>query len=335
MNVAVVGCGYWGPNLVRNFSSLPGIQVSLCCDRDLTRRERIERLYPNTHTTADFDDVVDDDAIDAVAIATPVNTHFEIAQACLSARKHVLIEKPMAASILECERLIEMAEKAECVLMVGHTFEYSATVRKVREIILSGELGDVLYISIARLNLGLFRSDINVIWDLAPHDISILLYLMGKEPIAVSGQGKAHYQEGIEDVAAATLHFDKGEIAFLHNSWLDPCKVRKATIVGKRKMLVYDDVAHTEKIKVYDKGVSVPAHYESFGDFHLSYRYGDIYSPLVEETEPLRVECQHFVDCIENGVVPNTDGRSGERVVRILEAITWSMRREGAYVDVR
>ncbi len=335
MNVAVIGCGYWGPNLVRNFLSISGCTMEVCCDLDAHKLERMTTLFRGIKVTSHYEDILASREIDAVAIATPVSTHHRLAKKCLLANKHVLVEKPLTASAAECIDLINTAKEMDKVLMVGHTFEYSAAVNKTKEILQQGQLGEVLYISSARLNLGLFQPDINVVWDLAPHDISIILYLLGKEPISVNGQGKSHYYEHIEDVATATLNFDNGEIAFLHESWLDPDKVRKMTIVGTKKMLVYDDVQTNEKIKIFDKGVSAPPHYDTFAEFHFAYRYGDIFSPRVEQTEPLKVECEHFLECIREKKRPRSDGYSGLRVVRILEAICRSIQNGGAAVHLR
>ncbi len=235
MNTAVIGCGYWGPNLIRNFSAIPDCKMNSCCDLDQKKLDRMRSLFPQIRVTADYKDIIETKEIDAVAIATPVYTHHKLAKECLQANKHVLVEKPLASSREECIDLIETAKEMDRILMVGHTFEYTAAVNKIKDILTTGELGEILYLSSLRLNLGLFQPDINVVWDLAPHDISILLYLLGKEPITVNGQGKAHFVEDIEDVATATLHFNNGEIAFLHQSWLDPCKVRKMTIVGTKK----------------------------------------------------------------------------------------------------
>lgn len=335
MNVAVIGCGYWGPNLIRNFLSISGCTMDVCCDLDAHKLERMATLFRGIKVTSHYEDILASREIDAVAIATPVSTHHRLAKKCLQANKHVMVEKPLAASAAECIDLINTAKEMDKVLMVGHTFEYSAAVNKTKEILQQGQLGEVLYISSARLNLGLFQPDINVVWDLAPHDISIILYLLGKEPISVNGQGKSHYYEHIEDVATATLNFDNGEIAFLHESWLDPDKVRKMTIVGTKKMLVYDDVQTNEKIKIFDKGVSAPPHYDTFAEFHFAYRYGDIFSPRVEQTEPLKVECEHFLECIREKKRPRSDGYSGLRVVRILEAICRSIQNGGAAAPLR
>lgn len=294
----------------------------------------MQNLYPNIQTTSSAAEIMNDPEINAVAIATPVFTHYELAKQALENNKHVLIEKPMAASVEECTELIKLAEKHDLRLMVGHTFEYTAAVRKAKEIIDSGELGDIFYIRSIRANLGLFQKDINVIWDLAPHDISIMLYLLDKYPLTINAQGKAHFKQGIEDVATTTLNFAKGTIGFIHTSWLDPDKIRKITVVGRKKMLVYDDIKTNEKIKIYDKGVEVPPYYDSYAEFHFSYRYGDIYTPRIQEYEPLRKECEHFLECIREGKTPHTDGYNGLRVVSILEAASCSLKARGSQQTV-
>lgn len=332
MNVAVVGCGYWGPNLVRNFVSMDGCDRVVCCDTDAARLDRIRRLHPHVATTTDLADVIGDPAIDAVVIATPVVTHFDIARRALQAGKHVLVEKPLAASSAECRILVETAETTRSILMVAHTFEYSVALNKAKEIIDSGDLGNIHYVSIQRLNLGPYRSDVNVLWDLAAHDVSILLYLLEGRPTGVNAQAQAFLRTGHADVASGMVHFDNGAVAFLHDSWLDPHKVRTVTVVGSRKMLVYDDVSMNEKIKIFDKGIDAPAEHDTYADFHFSYRYGDIQSPRIEDKEPLRVQCEHFLDCIERGSVPRSDGRSGARVVEVLEAMTESVRQRGGFV---
>jgi len=330
LNIAVVGCGYWGPNLIRNFNQIPGCNMKVCCDLDPARLERIKSLYPAIATTNRLDEVLRDPAIDAVAIATPVHTHMPIGRKCLEHRKHVLIEKPLAPSAEECLTLIRLAEEQGRVLMVGHTFQYAAAVNKAREIVASGELGEIYYINCTRANLGLFQPDINVIWDLAPHDISIITYILEELPLTVNAQGKAHFNPRIEDVATVTLNFPKGTIAFIHNSWLDPDKIRKITIVGSKKMLVYDDISPNEKIRIYDKGVNVPPYYDTFAEFQFAYRYGDIYTPRLTEYEPLRRECEHFLECITDGKVPRSNGYNGLQVVSILEAANKSLRNNGA-----
>lgn len=334
INVAVIGCGYWGPNLIRNFNTIADCNLKVCCDFDTNRLKRMKKLYNDIETTTDYNELLSSDEIDAIAIATPVRTHAEIARNCLAANKHILVEKPITASVKECRELIALAKEKDRILMVGHTFEYTASVNKMLEIIESDELGTILYISSERLNLGLFQDDINVIWDLAPHDISIILYLLKKIPISVNAQGKAHYKKNIEDVAWVSLNFGDNLVAFLHNSWLDPYKIRKMTIVGSKKMLVYNDIDPNEKIKIFDKGIKVPPYYDTFAEFHFSYRYGDIYSPRIEEFEPLGKECQHFIDCIRKNQRPLSDGYDGLKVVAILEAASESLKNAGKSIPI-
>lgn len=330
LNIAVIGCGYWGPNLIRNFNQLVSCEMVACCDLSEDNLKRVGSLYSNILVTTNYQEITQNPEIDAVAIATPVFSHWELAKKCLEAGKHVLIEKPMASNSEQCIDLIETAKKYDRVLMIGHTFEYTAAVNKAKEIVDSGELGEIYYISSTRVNLGLFQPDINVIWDLAPHDISIISYILDESPIGVGGQGKAHYNKEIEDVAQMTLNYPNGTIAFIHNSWLDPDKIRKTTIVGNKKMLVYNDISPNEKIKIYDKGVEAPPYYDTYAEFQFSYRYGDIYTPRIEEYEPLKRECEHFIDCIRESKTPKSDGLSGLRVVSILEAANKSMRNGGA-----
>jgi predicted dehydrogenase len=332
--VAVVGLGYWGPNWVRNFYQLRSAERVIACDLDQSRCERVRALYPAAETDLRFEDVLDDPDIEGVVIATPVSRHYSMARRVLEAGKSVLVEKPLAMSPEESGDLIRLARRRGSVLMVGHTFEYSAPVMKVNEVISSGELGKVFYVSSIRANLGLFQHDVNVVWDLATHDISIILMLMGQVPEYVSCQGQSHYRQGVEDVALLSLHFTDNVIAFVHVSWLDPNKIRRTTIVGSRKMLVYDDTAVQEKIRIYDKGVDVQRYYDTFGEFQFSYRYGDIQIPRIEESEPLKAECEHFADCIRNGATPRTDGFSGARVVGVLHAANLSLKQGGRKVPV-
>jgi len=334
LNIATVGCGYWGPNLIRNFSSLSGCKIKMLCDVDENRLAHMKVLYPEVKTTFVLEDIVSNAEVDAVVIATPVRFHYEMAKRSLLAGKHTLIEKPMASSLSECEELIELAENQNLTLMIGHTFIYSQPVRKIKQIVNSGELGDIQYISSRRLNLGLFQKDINVAWDLAPHDISIILYIMDEEPVSVNCQGKAHIAPDIEDVTNMTLSFPNGGFATIHSSWLDPNKVREMTFVGTKKMLVYNDVEPMEKIKIYDKRVKTPPHYNTFAEFHYSYHYGDIYSPYLKQLEPLQVECQHFLDCIRSGAKPDSSGIEGMKVVQILEAATVSLKNGGGKVKI-
>lgn len=333
-NIAVAGCGYWGPNLIRNFRSLPDCRVKKACDQDMERLEHMTRLYPEIEPATTFDDVANDESIEAVAIATPVASHFSLARQSLLAGKHTFIEKPMASSVAQCMELIHLAERRGLTLMVGHTFLYSAPVRKIKEIVDSGEIGDILYISARRLNLGLFQKDINVFWDLAPHDISIIVYIMNEFPSSINCHGKAHFTLGIEDVTTLILHFSNGGFATIQSSWIDPSKVREMTFVGSRKMIVYDDTAPLEKIKIYDKRVQTPPHYETFADFFYSYHYGDIHTPHIQQVEPLKTECRHFLDCIENKTRPLSCGVNGMQVVRILEAASRSIGDGGGRVDM-
>jgi len=334
LNLAVVGCGYWGPNLIRNFYYLSECNVKTACDPDTSRLEHMRYLYPAIQTTTAFDQVIDDKEIDAVAIATPVRFHYEMARKSLEAGKHTFIEKPMASSAAECLKLIEIAEKNRLTIVVGHTFIYSPPVRKIKEIIDHGSLGDIQYISARRLNLGLFQTDINVTWDLAPHDISIILYIMGKVPLAVNCQGKAHVNPDIEDVTSMTLNFENGGFATIQSSWLDPNKIREMTFVGSKRMLVYNDLEPAETIKIYDKRVETPPYYDTFAEFHYSYHYGDMYSPYLKQYEPLKRECQHFLDCIKTGDRPESSAYDGLQVVQILEAASESLKREGAKVEI-
>jgi len=334
IKIAIVGCGYWGPNLVRNFHSLSDCRVKKICDVDAKRLSHLKSLYPQVETTSEYDDVINDTGIDAVAIATPVQSHFEIACRCLRVGKHTFIEKPMASSTEQCKQLIEIAQAKHLTLMVGHTFIYSTPVKRIREIIDSGELGRLLYISSQRLNLGLFQKDINVAWDLATHDISIILYIMKEPPVSVNCQGKAHVNNNIEDVTNMTLNFANGGLAIILSSWLDPNKVRKITVVGNKKMLVYDDLETIEKIKIYDKRVEIPPHYDTFAEFQYAYHYGDIHSPYIKMVEPLKVESQHFLDCIKNGTEPLSSGHDGLQVVKVLEASSKSLKQGGAEVRI-
>ncbi len=333
-DVAVVGCGYWGPNLIRNLVSLPECRVKLICDKDPARLSSILALYPGLKGTAEFSDVLSDQNIEAVFIVTPVRTHFPLAGQALEAGKHVFVEKPLAVSSDEALGLIQLAEKRSLTLMVGHTFIYSSPVRKIKEVIDSGYLGEVMHISARRLNLGLFQRDINVVWDLAPHDISIILYLLGQDPVSVNCQGKAHITPGIEDIANLSLGFVNGSFASVHVSWIDPRKVREITIVGSKRMVVYDDLEPLEKIKIYEKSVEAPPHYDTFAEFQYSYHYGDVVSPFLKLVEPLKVECQHFLDCIASGARPDTSGSEGLKVTRILEAANRSLALGGASVPL-
>jgi predicted dehydrogenase len=334
MKFGVIGCGYWGPNLIRNLYQLSEEHQIVCCDLDKVKLGRMQKLFPKIHTTTQMNQVMEDPDVKAVLLATPVHTHHTLGEQALKKGKHLFVEKPLANSITNALRLVDLAQARNRVLMVGHTFEYTAAVNKIKEIVESGHLGEILYVSSTRVNLGLFQPDINVVWDLAPHDISIMNYVLGAVPVSVNAQGKAHYKKDIEDVATVSLNYDNGVIAFIHVSWLDPNKIRKTTFVGSRKMLVYNDVEMQEKIKIYDKGVDSPPYYDTYAEFNFSYRYGDIHIPRVEEYEPLRFELSHFTDCIQNGQPPRSDGYSGLRVVSVLEAAQHSIKNSGKFVQV-
>ena len=334
MKIAVLGCGYWGPNLVRNFSQLNKVDELYCCDPDTEKLDRVKHLFPSVMGIQDYKELMKMPDLDGVAIATPVHSHYPLAKEFLEQGKHVLVEKPLTHSQESSLKLIKMAEEKKRVLMVGHTLEYTAAVNKIKEIIESGELGKILYVNCTRVNLGLFQNDINVVWDLAPHDISILLYVLDEFPVSLNCQGKAHFKSEFEDVATTTLNFKNGLIAFIHNSWLDPKKIRQITIVGTRKMLVYDDIAVHEKIKIYDKGLEIPPYYDTFAEFNFSYRAGDTYSPMIEEYEPLRKQCNTFLECIKKETPPPSDGNNGLRVVAILEAASKSLKQASRQIPV-
>ncbi|MDB6172530.1 MAG: Oxidoreductase [Chthoniobacteraceae bacterium] len=332
IGVGVIGCGYWGPNLVRNFRSLPECDLQAVCDLSQERLSHMRSVYPEVECISDYQALLGRAGLDAVVIATPVKHHFPMAKASLLAGKHTLIEKPMASSSAQCEELIEIAKAKGLVLMVGHTFLYSAAVRKIDAIVKTGEIGEIQYINARRLNLGLFQKDINVAWDLAPHDISIILHILGEYPLAVNCQGNAHVTPQIEDVTNLSLSFPCNRFATIQSSWLEPRKVREMTIVGTRQMIVYDDLQTLEKIRVYDVRVERPPHYDTFAEFLYSYHYGGSYSPHLKQEEPLKTECQHFIDCIVSGQEPLTSGRSGLELVRILEAASLSLKSRGAPV---
>lgn len=319
INIGVIGCGYWGPNIVRVLNSFKDVQVTLVSDLKDERLEYIKELFPNIKTTKNYIEILKDKTIDAIAIATPVLSHYKIALESLENNKHVFVEKPLTKNSKDAITLIDKAKSLNKVLMVGHTFVYTASVNKLKELIDSNELGEIYYINCQRLNLGLFQNDINVMWDLAPHDISIINFLFNKKPLKVTASGSCHINPKIEDVSMINLQYDKNMSAYIHSSWLDPNKVRKITIVGSKKMVVYDDIEPIEKIKIYSKGVDKPSYYDGFGEFQYSYRYGDISIPMLSEREPLKNELEHFCDCIINNKTPITDGNFALDVISILE----------------
>jgi predicted dehydrogenase len=336
VKIGVVGCGYWGPKHIRVFHELPEAKMAMVCDLDENKLQQVKTQYPGIEVTTDFQGFLDN-GIDAVAIATPVNSHYQLAREALLHDKHVLIEKPITSSSREALELIELAEKRRLVLMVGHTYEYHPAVDFLRKTISNGELGEIYGIDADRLNLGLFRSDVNVIWDLAPHDISIMLALLNENPVAVSARGSHHIDPNVCDAAYLEILFDNGTMGHIHVSWLHPRKIREITVVGSRKMAVYDDVSETEKIHIYDKGLAESANDNgngNGGNFKFSawppnYRYGDVIIPFISNAEPLKMECSHFIKCINEGTKPRSDGWSGLKVTTILEAANRSLTNGG------
>jgi predicted dehydrogenase len=335
LNIGVVGLGYWGPNLARNFDSLDDCHLKTVCDLSVERLKHITSLYPSVTGENDFEKLLQDPELDAIVIATAVRTHYPLAKASLLAGKHTLIEKPLAGTSEQCEELVSIAREKGLILMVGHTFLYSPAIRKIKEIVDSGNIGEIRYISSRRLNLGIFQNDINVAWDLAPHDLSIILHILGEQPQSVNCQGSAHITPGIEDVTTMSLQFSNQRSAIVQSSWLDPRKVREMTIVGSKRMILYDDIALQEKIKIFDARVETPPHYDTFAEFHYAYHHGDIQIPFIKQEEPLKNECQHFLECIRNDRTPLTCGQNGAEVVRILEASSKSLKQNGASITLQ
>jgi len=331
LRVAVVGAGYWGPNLIRNFSEAPGGDVVAVADLSADRLAAIRKRFPAVRTVTDHRLLFADPTIDAVCLATPISTHRPLAEEAFAAGKHVFVEKPLAGTVADAEAIARAASRAGRTLMVGHTFVYNPAVVAVRALLVAGELGTIQYIDSQRVNLGLHQFDFNVLWDLGPHDVSIVLYWLDEEPEWVQCTGGCFIQPGIEDVAFLTMGFPSGAIAHAHLSWLAPSKLRTMTVVGARKMAVYDDVQAVEKVKVYDHGVDSL----SPDELRRSYRAGDIHSPRVPVTEALQIEVRHFIDCVRTGAVPRSDGEAGLRVVRALDAGTRSLRAGGTRVAYR
>ncbi len=334
IGIGVIGYGYWGPNLVRNFIETPGCRVVTVSDLRPERLALVQQRYPGIRITADFHDLISDPVIDAIAIATPVHTHFDLALDALRSGKHVLVEKPLADTADHCLQLIEEAAGRNRVLMVDHTFVYTGAVRKIRELVEADSLGDLYYYDSVRINLGLFHNDVNVIWDLAVHDLSIMDFVLSSRPIAVSATGIRHIQEQPENIAYLTLFFDNFLIAHLHVNWLAPVKIRRTLLGGSQRMVVYDDLEFSEKVKVYDKGVTVNSTVDSLYQVLVGYRTGDMWAPQLSTTEALLLEAQHFISCIEKSESPVTDGQAGLRVVRIIEAATQSMAQRGRPIDL-
>lgn len=334
IRVGVIGCGYWGPNLIRNFAGIPSCSVVIVADLKEDRLANIKNSYPSIAVTEIYQEFFKH-KLDAVVVATPPPTHYSIAKDCLKHGLHVMVEKPLTLNSAHAEELIELAEKNNRTLMVGHTFEYNAAVKALKVLMSSGDLGKIHYLDAARLNLGLFQRELNVLWDLAPHDLSIMMFLTGELPLAVSAHGLVCVFDNIYDVAYMNLVFPENVMAHIHVSWLDPCKVRRVTVVGSKKMAVLNDVENLEKIKIYDKGVEAPDYTNNFGEFHLSYRYGDILIPNIRQVEPLKVECQHFLECITDHSQPSSSGEDGLNVVKILEAAEKSLTNHGHMEELK
>jgi predicted dehydrogenase len=332
LRLGVVGYGYWGPNVVRNFATQTDCRVTIICDGEPVARARALSHYPTVRTVADAMEVVTSSEIDAVAIVTPVSTHYELARRALENGKHIFVEKPFTATSEQAEELIELADRKNLIIMVDHTFLFTGAVRKMKELMDQGVLGRLYYYDSTRVNLGLFQHDVNVIWDLAPHDLSIVDHLIGLEPEHVVATGQAHLN-GLEDIAYLTLYFPSRITAHINVNWLSPVKVRTTLLGGEKKMLVWNDLEPTEKIKVYDKGVALGTK-EGIYNLLVNYRSGDMWAPRVEQTEALQLEARYFLDCVDSGQRPFNDGYAGRRIVRILEASQRSLKRSGEPVSL-
>jgi len=330
INIGIIGYGYWGPNIVRNFSGLEGARVLSVCDGNQDALNRARRSYPHVPLTCDYNDILTSSEIDAVAIITPVSSHFDLAKKALENGKHVFVEKPFTATVAQAEELIALAERKKLTIMVDHTFIFTGAVRKIKKLIDEKTLGDLYYYDSVRVNLGLFQHDVNVIWDLAPHDFAIMDYLVDERPVAVTACGKAHIS-GMEDTAYVTVHFNNNMIAHFNVNWLSPVKVRTTLIGGEKKMLVWNDLEPDEKIKIYDKGVEVKSK-EAAYKMLVNYRTGDMHAPRVEQGEALKIETEYFLHCIRENETPINDGQAGLRVVKMLDACNQSLRKNGQAV---
>lgn len=332
--MGVIGYGYWGPNLVRNLAELDNAIVAMVCDQSEERCKAVANRYPSVTTTTNANELIESANIDAVVIATPVRSHFDLSLQALKSGKHVLVEKPITQSADQAQILIEEADTRNLILMTDHTFLYTGAVRKIRDLIDSGELGDIYYYDSTRINLGLFQHDVDVIWDLAIHDLSILNFLLKQRPLAVSATGAAHISGQVENVAYLTIYLEGGAIAHVNVNWMSPIKIRQTLIGGSKRMVVYDDLEPSEKIRVYDKGVTLTEDPESVHQMLVGYRTGDMWAPQISTREALQVEVEHFIECINTSGQPISDGRSGLEVVKIAEAATQSMRRRGEPVEI-
>ena len=335
LKIGVIGHGYWGPNLVRNFMAAPESAVTAVCDAREERLTQLRKLYPTLKTYTDARALIDDRNVDAVVVATPVSTHFDLAMQALKAGKHVLVEKPIALNSELASRLIDEANERRLVLLVDHTFVYTDAVRKMRELISSGALGQIYYYDAVRVNLGLFQHDVNVIWDLAIHDLSIMDFVLPYRPVAISATGISHVPGQPENVAYITLFFPDTQIAHIHVNWLTPVKVRHTLIGGSEKMILYDDLDPSDKLKVYDKGITVTPGPEAVYKMLVSYRSGDMWAPRLDNTEALQTEALHFIDCVEHGRQPESDGEAGLRMVRMIEAAEESLKNRGRLTELK
>jgi predicted dehydrogenase len=336
--IGLIGCGIWGRNYIRNFEHLDDVEMYALCDPDAANIKRAVALMPSARATDNPSELIADPMVNAVIVATPASTHFELAKAALMAGKHVLVEKPLANSSADAAELVRLAEENGLILMVGHILEYHPATVKLKQMIDADELGKIHYLYLIRTNLGRIRTDVNVMWDLAPHDLSIVHYLLGGPPKRVSAKGQSYVLPDIEDVVFLLLEFPNDVIVSIHVSWLDPEKIRRVTVIGDKKMAVFDDLEGIEKVRVLDRGVEYnPAterEFEDFGSFQLAYRYGDIWAPNIQMTEPLRNQCTHFVESIITGKQPRTSGENGLQVVRVLEAAQRSLREDGRFIEV-
>lgn len=333
VRIALVGCGYWGPNLARNFSLVEHGDLVLCADLDEKALARLQRQYPHVEMTTDVVEALTRPDIDAVALATPARTHAALARQAMDAGKHVFVEKPLAMNVADAQVMVAQAAAQQRVLMVGHIFEFHPAVRYIKSLLDSGELGDLYYLYSTRVNLGRVQTDVNALWSIAPHDVSIMLHLLDRMPSHVTARGQAFLNGTVEDVVFVTLEFADGTLGHIHASWLDPSKTRQLTVVGSRRMVVYDDVASEGKVKIYDKGVYRKEE-AGYGEFQYKVHSGDITMPRLDMTEPLRLECQHFVDCVRSGAAPLTGGQNGLHVVQVLQAAQTSLESGGIQVSI-
>ena len=333
LNIAVVGFGYWGPNIVRNFYSAEKANVVSVCDRESKALKRVERSYPGIKTTTDYDDIVSSSEVDAIAIVTPVRTHYELARKALNNDKHVFVEKPFTSTVAQAEELLELADRKNLIIMVDHTFLFTGAVKKIKEFVDDNILGELYYYDSMRVNLGLFQHDVNVIWDLAPHDLSIMDYIVGEKAEAITATGKKHFCNGHEDIAFITVFFANNLIGHFNVNWISPVKIRTTLIGGEKRMLLWNDLEADEKVKIYDKGVNIENR-EGVYDLLIKYRSGDMWAPRVEQSEALKAEIEYFIDCVLNDQVPFNDGRAGLRVVKILEASNESLKNNGKMIKL-